>query len=348
MNKQFIKYPSLKKFKDLKKSATSRKFVGLADNEPQFEDDTPTLEFEGTVKMHGTHASIVYWRDGEVTYQSRNRILTPQNDNHGFATAMSGQSYKIPSVWFEDDYILQAIMFDGEWCGGNIQGGVALSGAEKQFIVTNVSKVYMSSEGKFQQHFFNYGLGNICPFKSIKDFKTYSTQVDFNDPEAYTKLMEKTLEVEENCPVGAEINPDSECNIGEGIVWTCTTAGYENNPEWWMKVKGTKHERAGGGLKKSQSDEPLTVEQEALKEAFCKQALTVDRLEQGIEYLQEMEFELSQKSTGHYLKWFLTDVAKEVEEEALLCYASGLTWKGHLCKWIQSDAKNYFFDRLEK
>lgn len=40
MNKQFIKYPSLRKFKDLKKSATSRKFVGLVDNEPQFEDNS--------------------------------------------------------------------------------------------------------------------------------------------------------------------------------------------------------------------------------------------------------------------------------------------------------------------
>jgi len=348
MKKQFIKYPSLRKFKELKKSATSRKFVGLIDNEPQFEDDTPILQFEGTVKMHGTHASIVYWRDGEVTYQSRNRILTPQNDNHGFATAMVGKDRRAFFEGLSDEKAHQGIMYDGEWCGGNVQGGVALSGAEKQFIVTNVSDVYLDSKGECYQKFFNYGLDNTYPFKSITEFKTYFTTVDFNDPEAYDKLMTLTLEVEESCPVGAVINPDSESNIGEGIVWACTTKGYEDNPEWWMKVKGTKHERAGGGVKKSQSDEPLTVEQEALKEAFCNQALTVDRLEQGIEYLREMEFELSRKSTGHYLKWFLTDVAKEVEVEALSCYASGLTWKGHLCKWIQSDAKNYFFDRLEK
>src|ERR1051325_7000074 len=44
----------------------------------------PTLTFTGTVKLHGSNASIRVGQDF-VNYQSRNRTLTLESDNAGFA-----------------------------------------------------------------------------------------------------------------------------------------------------------------------------------------------------------------------------------------------------------------------
>ena len=43
------------------------------------------VTFYGTVKLHGTNASVVVDHEGNFYCQSRNRVITPENDNYGFA-----------------------------------------------------------------------------------------------------------------------------------------------------------------------------------------------------------------------------------------------------------------------
>ena len=58
-------FPSIEAFRHLSKQ------VGYV-----FHDQTvpETLEFLGTVKLHGTHADIMY-ENGAITVQSRNRLI---------------------------------------------------------------------------------------------------------------------------------------------------------------------------------------------------------------------------------------------------------------------------------
>ena len=42
------------------------------------------LKFYGTPKLHGTNASIVFYKDGSTQIQSRNNILNQHQDNMDF------------------------------------------------------------------------------------------------------------------------------------------------------------------------------------------------------------------------------------------------------------------------
>lgn len=86
----------------------------------------PTLKFIGTVKIHGTNAGIGYNnKTGELTYQSRERIITPQSDNAGFAMWAYSDIGKIAVQnviesaieYFENHYAenVETIYIYGEW-----------------------------------------------------------------------------------------------------------------------------------------------------------------------------------------------------------------------------------------
>lgn len=76
-----------------------------------------------TEKIDGTNACIRIYGDGEIVLQSRNRIISTEYDNYGFAAWVNENREAIlglgPGVHF------------GEWWGNGIQHGYGLS--EKRF-----------------------------------------------------------------------------------------------------------------------------------------------------------------------------------------------------------------------
>lgn len=89
---------------------------------PRYENDTVII----TEKIDGTNACIAIHNDGTYHVQSRNNIITPENDNAGFAK------------WVQDHWdtiqLLGPGYHYGEWWGGNIQRGY---GVEKRFSLFN-------------------------------------------------------------------------------------------------------------------------------------------------------------------------------------------------------------------
>jgi len=69
-----IKYPSIDQYRNLIKSV-----------EKYYEGVSPKLLMSGTVKVHGTNSSVVIRPDGSQYAQSRNNVITIENDNCGFA-----------------------------------------------------------------------------------------------------------------------------------------------------------------------------------------------------------------------------------------------------------------------
>ena len=55
--------------------------------------EKPTLTFNGTIKLHGTCASICY-NDYNMWVQSRKQIITPLKDNAGFAFFVESKEEK--------------------------------------------------------------------------------------------------------------------------------------------------------------------------------------------------------------------------------------------------------------
>lgn len=90
-----------------------------------------------TEKIDGTNACIVFDGEGDMFAQSRNRIITPDNDNAGFA------------AWAEENrdalfYSLGPGRHYGEWWGQKIGRTYGLD--RRIFSVFNVKKFYQGSD----------------------------------------------------------------------------------------------------------------------------------------------------------------------------------------------------------
>lgn len=286
------KYNSIEQFRNvIRKVKENHDYQGKNElGEAVYSHTTPypTLKFKGTVKIHGTNAGIVLHKNGQIDFQSRERVLSLEQDNAGFMLAMMGKDldFLFKDVEFED-----YIAVYGEWSGGNIQKGVAINGLPKMFIIFGykVDGVWMDVRPQNNEE-------NIY---HITQFPTYEIDIDFNNPElSQNKLIELTIAVEDECPVGKFFGVSG---IGEGIVWTSI-----DNEDFKFKSKGEKHSSSKVKTLNAVDTESLA----GLKE-FVDLAVTENRLEQGLQYLTEMGFSLESKSTGEFLSWVVKDVIKE-------------------------------------
>lgn len=111
-----------------------------------------------TEKIDGTNAAIGVTEEGEVYAQSRSRIITPDNDNFGFARWVHENAEELARV-------LGIGLHFGEWWGQGIQRGYGLD--HKRFSLFNaarwvdiettlpVSSVPVLYEGPFNQEAIN-------------------------------------------------------------------------------------------------------------------------------------------------------------------------------------------------
>lgn len=310
------KYQSIEQFRNVvKKVRTNHDYKGLDENGKSiYIHDTPypTLKFEGTIKLHGTNAGIVMYKDGGIKYQSRERELSFESDNSGFFTYMSGidTSSLFDGIGFED-----YIAIYGEWCGSNIQKGVALNNLEKCFVIFDVvvDGVYLNSFGRDIKEKNIYCIDN---------FKSFEIDIDFNNPElSQNKLIEWTLQVEEECPFAKQFGFSG---IGEGIVFSCVDDRCLK-----FKSKGEKHSSSKVKVLNS-------VDTERLKDYhdFVDYACTENRLKQGLENVKEIDV----KYTSDFIKWVSNDILKE-EKDTLI--ANGIEWK-KVAGLIAKKSSEYF------
>jgi hypothetical protein len=83
-----------------------------------------------TEKLDGTNAQICIDEQGAIRAGSRNRWITPEDDNFGFARWVAGNSAELMKLGVGRHY--------GEWWGSGIQRGYGLN--EKRFSLFNVSR----------------------------------------------------------------------------------------------------------------------------------------------------------------------------------------------------------------
>ena len=86
-----------------------------------------------TEKIDGTNAAVVVTEDGRVAAQSRNRLITPENDNFGFAKWVARYSEQLADTLGEGYHY-------GEWWGSGIQRGYGLEKGEKRFSLFDVPR----------------------------------------------------------------------------------------------------------------------------------------------------------------------------------------------------------------
>lgn len=88
------------------------------------------VAYGAKVKLHGTNAAIQTRSDGTYHCQSRNRVITPENDNAGFAAWVVEKNLELAKP---ADGVTMTVF--GEFCGEGIMQGVACAQVPKFFAV---------------------------------------------------------------------------------------------------------------------------------------------------------------------------------------------------------------------
>ncbi len=315
---------------------------------PQHRKLFEPVTFRGTVKLHGCNAGIGLTADA-ITAQSRSRELALGDDNHGFALFLLGDAQAEAARKIETrirrshpNLSCEKLTLFGEWCGPGIQKGCGIHQMpERMFVLfaavlgENERSRYLNTEGFIVGDEFAE-----ARMYSILDAPTWELKIDFSDKAsieaAAAAATELTLHVERQCPWAAKFDDEG---IGEGIVWK-PMGKHWGNTDLFFKTKGAKHKVTSPKDRKTQVK--VTPEELANAEAFVTFAVTENRLNQGLEFLQEHGHPMEMRSLGAFLKWLAGDVQRE---GAVELEANGLTWKA-VAKQVNRKARDWFIKTL--
>lgn len=315
----------------------------------------PTICFEGTVKVHGTQASIVYNDRDKLYFESKKNIITPLKDNNGFAFFAEARKKEIMKIITKvkrhygiktDEY---SIVINGEFFGGNIQKGIGVSKLQKKYVIFGLIAVPFDNT----KEILNLGVKRQYtedtyrkePLKDIyvlelkeKDiyniyfFKTFKIWIDFEHPEiSQNEITKLVKEVEDDCPVARYFLPETkEELIGEGIVFR----GYYINKEYVFKAKGDKHSNS-----KVKTLKTIDLKKLSKIEKCVEEISHIWRFEQGLKEIFP-DGNIDIKKIGSFIKWINNDTIKE---EMLTIVEYGFEFK-EIVPVLTRKTKEYFFE----
>lgn len=278
----------------------------------------PRITFYGSVKLHGTNAAVGFTDTGEKWAQSRSQVITPENDNAGFAHWLATNEGVFPA--------LKSAVVYGEWCGQGIMKGTAISSLPKMFVpfaILSGDRWWSPSEMK--TFFFYSGL------KCIYDYPNWAKTIDFNCPEEFqNELVELTNAVEAECPIGKTFGV---AGVGEGIVWWAEPREDFDTSDLIFKVKGEKHSES-----KVKVLAAVDVEKIASIRELVSAVVTPHRLEKKMEGIEP-----DIKNTGTFIKLVTADVMKE---ESDTIEASGLPLT-EVMRGVSMAAKQFWMENIK-
>jgi len=333
--KTFKRFPSIEQFRSVVKQVKdTSSYVGQdGEGKPIFDytRPLPTITFTGTVKLHGTNAAIGYSKQDGLWCQSRERILSVEKDNAGFAFWVESNREHLTKVFEAIAKRGETTYVYGEWAGKGVQKGVGISEIDKAFYVFDVYRekgdkslwdavcVFTDACDKYES-FHN----KIMPI----DFAAkYVFGIDFNKPElSQNDLALLTESVERECPSAMYFGVSG---IGEGVVWRAEW----NNQVLRFKVKGEKHSSS-----KVKTLASVDVEKIGSAVEFADSVVTDSRFNQAIENVFNGE-SVDIKKLGEVIKWVMNDVLKE---EIDTMAANGLEPKD-VGKYVSQKVKEKFF-----
>lgn len=337
--KKHSAFPKIGQYRQVVKEAKQRAaYIGKDENGDPIYDNTkvaPTIKFKGTVKLHGTNAGFAHNAEDGYWVQSRENIITPEQDNMGFARfvednleAFLEQVEHVRYVYLLDPN--DTVIIFGEWAGKGIQKSVAISEIEKSFFIFDVKVV--PEDGAEPYHLpSDYLRDNEHRIYNVEDFLSYEIEVDFNRPDlVQNKLSEITIAVEELCPVGKAFGVEG---TGEGVVWVAQVNGHD----YRFKVKGELH----AGKSKVKTLKPVDIEKMNLIHEIAHKVTPIWRLNQFFNLSTKNGEDIDRKYIGDFIRSVIKDVK---DEDSDIIEESGVNEKD-LNPIISKIAKDYFFEQ---
>jgi len=288
----------------------------------------PPLTFSGTVKLHGTHADILIAPSPshDIAFHSRNRLLTPEDDNYGFVawgsqhtasilalrqayvTRFCALNPGIPRAEVEGKEVLIA----GEWIGQKVQkhAGLGIAKLPLSFVIVS-ARVNDSwvRDGDYTGPEFEREDARIFHVIRGGMWKEHVELADLEAAEA--KLSEISEQVAQMCPFAASFGIEG---VGEGVVWKMDHDPA--NPNLWLKTKGKAWtpKSVAPRLRHKETQGKDVVDAEEV--AFAEKVSHPRRMEQGLEWMAEMRLDTKEKGNAKdFAGWVECDVIKEERGE---------------------------------
>jgi hypothetical protein len=290
----------------------------------------------GTVKIHGTNSSVgLDLKDNSLFYQSRNRVLSLDDDNYDFAKYIEDNKSEFLKIFDEIKNKINTEKYDsiiiyGELAGKGIQNKVAVSQIDRFFAPFSVVGV---NKDTVDQLDVKLSVNESIRFYPVETFGVYNVQLDLDNVHlAQQEVKDLTINVENECPVGKYFGVSG---TGEGIVFTDETKQYS------FKSKGEKH-----SVSKVKVIADVDIEKINKIKDFVDYSVTENRLNQGIEYLKEMNKELDISNVGDFLRWLANDVLKE-EQDVITENGLDNDLKA-IMKSVSSKGRKWFMDKINE
>jgi hypothetical protein len=314
----------------------------------------PEITYVGSVKLHGTNASIIAHEDGSISFHSKSTLLgridvdgefTLNKDNFSFAQEMNERREAVFSVVAKVKHcakkegieIVYPLKISGEWCGPGIQSGVGISALDKKsFFVFGVRV----GDQWLAWNSFYVGNDTVAGIYDIFQFPHKYIKIDFCEPALAQNILAKyTEEVEEQCPVTVKLKeygviPEDASEVGEGLVWVPEETEYVKDSDTWFKTKGQKH-----SVTKVKTVAQVDVEKLSSIVDFVDYVVTENRLNQGL-----LKVGLDRTKIGEYIKWVSSDVN---DEESDTLEKNNLTMKD-VGKYISNKAREFYLSKLNE
>lgn len=302
-------------------------------------NQTPSITYRAKIKLHGTNAGVQVTSTGDVLAQKRSQIITPLDDNAGFAAWVSHNIDYFRQLRSDSNLVIF-----GEWCGSNIQKGVAISQIDRKILA-----VFAMQYG---------GINGEAAYLEIRPEKIRAilpdhedifvlpyfgepVTLDFSDRHqlqtATDTINQMVATVEAKDPWVQETFGVE--GVGEGLVLYPQADDLvfrEGYTELIFKAKGEKHQ-----VVKNRQAVQIDPEVAQSIEEFVDLFLTEARFEQAL--MDGCDGELNIRKMGQFLKWISQDVLKESEAELA---AANLTWK-QVNKPLSNIARKWYTQKIK-
>ena len=292
----------------------------------------PIVQYRAKVKLHGTNAAIRIF-NGEVKAQKRSDFCSVENDNYEFAKFVD--QLHVSHIFPDQD-----ITIFGEWFGPGVQSGVAASKVSQKIFAVFAMQIddawitcpYEINDLLYGTAYGEPGLLDYNERVKILPWQGPPYTINLNDQTTIADFVEvvnqMVLDVEK-CDPFIKDTYDIE-GMGEGLVFY----PHVYDPALVFKAKGEKH-RVNKTKSAAQVDPDVLRNQQEFAEMFA----TEQRFIQGVKEACEGQYDV--KKTGNFLKWVMSDIAKESLAEV---EASGYEWK-RISGLCSNTARNWYMQK---
>jgi hypothetical protein len=323
MEPAFVKFGKIISFHNVAKQVTGaleHKNDTSQDWGPYSNAFDRVIQYRGKVKLHGMNGGILITKD-QVYTQSRKTFI-----NNGLAFFVNDHKDYFLSL-FPTDKDVDFIVIFGEWCGGDVQKGVALSKLkQKIFVIFSIqfgTKSAMFDPDRIQEFMTKNGQELPNHFY-ILPYHTDILEVNYNDINANEHVINEI-----NNMVNLIDREDPWVlktfgvkGAGEGLVMYPLTFAEDGHISieiffgFLFKAKGEKHR----SYVAEKSVQVKATSVDSIND-YVNLMVTESRLEQGEKEIGGFQ---NQSSIASFIKWLANDVKEEGKDELS---ASNLEWK---------------------